>query len=236
MNPLRTRLVLVPGLLCDAALWAHQTRHLVDIADMTVAEVNREDSMAAMAQAVLEQAPAGRFALAGLSMGGYIAHEIMRRAPKRIARLALLDTSARADTEEQVLRRGGLLDLAAKGRFKGITPSLLPLYLHESRLDDTALTAAVVAMAERIGSDGFLRQQTAIMNRIDSRPFLGGYECPTVVICGRQDRATPLEMSEEMAASIPGARLVVVETCGHLSTMEKPEAVTAALRTWLQDE
>jgi len=229
-------LVLVPGLLCDAALWTHQTTHLRDLADMTVVDVSGQDSMAAMAEAVLEQAPSGAFALAGLSMGGYVAHEILRQAPERVERLALLDTSARADSAEQTSRRRGLLELSAKGRFKGITPSLLPLYLHESRLNDEALTEAVIGMADRIGKDGFLRQQHAIMNRIDSRPFLPAYDMPTVVICGRQDLATPLEVNEEMAALIPGARMVAVEDCGHLSTMERPEAVTAVLRYWLQEK
>jgi len=235
MTNSRTPLVLVPGLLCDDALWAHQTAHLTDIAEMTVADLRQPDSMAGMAQTVLEQAPEGVFALAGLSMGGYVAHEIMRLVPERINRLALLDTSAHADSEEQTTRRRGLLELAERGKFKGITPSLLPLYLHESRLNDTVLTDAVSAMAERIGKDGFLRQQKAIMNRIDSRPYLEGYTCPTAVIVGRQDLATPLDVSEEMARLIPGAKMIAIAECGHLSTMERPEAATALLRYWLQD-
>lgn len=230
-----TPLVLVPGLLCDAALWAHQRRHLADLADMTVADISQQDSMAGMAEAVLAQAPDGRFALAGLSMGGYVAHEIMRRAPGRVMRLALLDSSARADSDEQTARRRGLLELAAMGKFKGITPSLMPLYIHESRLADRALVDDVTAMAERIGKDGFLRQQKAIMGRQDSRANLGDYDCPTVVIAGRQDLATPLDVNEEMAALIPGARMIPIEDCGHLSTMERPQAVTAVLRYWLQE-
>lgn len=235
MTNRKTPLVLVPGLLCDATLWAHQTTHLTDVADMTVADVSQQDSMAAMAQTVLDQAPSGSFALAGLSMGGYIAHEIMRTVPERIERLALLDTSARSDSAEQTSRRRGLLELAEKGKFKGITPSLLPLYIHESRMDDKALTDAVIAMAEHIGRDGFLRQQKAIMGRVDSRPDLINYACPTLVMCGRQDLATPLEVSEEMAGLIPGAKMIALEACGHLSTMERPEAATAVLRYWLQD-
>jgi len=235
MTVSKTPLVLVPGLLCDDALWAHQTAHLADVADMIVVDLREPDSMADMAQAVLDQAPEGMFALAGLSMGGYVAHEIMRMAPERVSRLALLDTAAYADSDVQTARRRGLLELAEKGKFKGITPSLLPLYLHESRLSDTVLTDAVSAMAERIGKDGFLRQQKAIMNRIDSRPYLEQYTCPTAVIVGRQDLATPLEASEEMARLIPGAKMIAIEECGHLSTMERPEAATAVLRYWLQD-
>jgi len=233
-NP-KIPLVLVPGLLCDDALWTHQTRHLTDVANMTVADLRQPDNMTAMAQSVLEQAPEGRFALAGLSMGGYVAHEIMRLAPQRVERLALMDTSAHADSPEQTARRRGLLELAAKGKFKGITPSLLPLYLHESRLNDTLLTDEVTAMAERIGKDGFLRQQKAIMNRVDSRPFLERYACPTTIIVGREDQATPLAASEEMAGLIPSAKLIAIEECGHLSTMERPQAATALLRYWLQD-
>lgn len=235
MSVSKIPLVLVPGLLCDEALWAHQTEHLADVADMTVIDLREPDSMAGMAEAVLDQAPDGIFALAGLSMGGYVAHEIMRLAPERISRLALLNTAAHADSDAQTARRRGLLELAEKGKFKGITPSLLPLYLHESRLNDTALTDAVSAMAERIGKDSFLRQQKAVMNRVDSRPYLEGYTCPTAVIVGRQDLVTPLKASEEMARLIPGAKMIVIESCGHLSTMERPEAATAVLRYWLQD-
>ncbi len=228
----RIPLVLVPGLLCDHALWTHQLAHLDDIADMTVADVTRDDSTAAMARAVLAAAPA-RFALAGLSMGGYVAHEIMRQAPERVLRLALLDTSARDDTPEQRSRRRGLIDLAELGRFKGVTPRLLPLLIHPDRQQDDALTSAVMDMAERVGKDAFLRQQRAILGRIDSRPHLAGYALPTLVLVGRQDALTPPAASEEMAALIPDADLVVIEDCGHLSTMERPEQATDALRAWL---
>jgi pimeloyl-ACP methyl ester carboxylesterase len=225
-------LFLLPGLLCDAALWRAQSEGLADVADIAVADFTTQDSMAAMAASVLDAAPA-RFALAGLSMGGYVAHEVMRRAPERVVRLALLDTSARADTEEQRARRRGLIELAHKGEFKGITPRLLPLFLHPDRLDDAELVAEVTAMAQRVGKDAFLRQQAAILGRPDSRPRLTKYRCPTLVLCGRQDALTPLEVSEETVAAIPGAELVVVEDCGHLATFERPAEVTAALRRWL---
>jgi pimeloyl-ACP methyl ester carboxylesterase len=185
-----------------------------------------------MAEATLEEAP-DRFALAGLSMGGYCAFEIMRQAPQRVTRLALLDTSARQDTEEQRSRRRGLIELAQKGEFKGVTPRLLPLFLHQDRLGDEALTSTVRSMAERVGKDAFLRQQTAIMGRPDSRPGLARIACPTVVLTGRQDLLTPPAMSEEIAAGIPGSRLVIVEDCGHLTTIERPDAVNAAFRDWL---
>jgi pimeloyl-ACP methyl ester carboxylesterase len=197
-----------------------------------VADLTLDDSMAAMAQRVLAGAPP-RFALAGLSMGGYVAQEIVRRAPERVTRLALLDTSARADTPELTARRRGLIELSQKGQFKGVTPRLLPLLIHPDRLGDEAFTATVMDMAERVGKAGFLRQQTAIMGRPDGRGDLGRIACPTLVLCGRQDALTPPALHEELAALIPGARLVVVEHCGHLSTLERPEEVDEALRRWL---
>jgi pimeloyl-ACP methyl ester carboxylesterase len=229
----RAPLILLPGLLCDRALWRHQLDHLADLAEMTVPDLSRDDSVEGMARRVLADA-SPRFALAGLSMGGYVAHAIMRAAPDRVERLALLDTSARADTEEQTSRRRGLISLAEKGRFKGVTPRLLPLLLHSARLKDKALTDAVMTMAERIGRDGFLRQQKAVMGRPDGRPYLARYRCPTLVAVGRADAITPIEVGAEMASLIPGARLVVIEDCGHLSPMEQPVAITALLRYWLQ--
>lgn len=225
-------LFLLPGLLCDAALWAPQVDALSDVAQVTVADFTTQDSMTEMAQSVLSAAP-DRFALAGLSMGGYVAHEIMRLAPERVERLALLDTSAREDTDEQRSRRRGLIELANKGQFKGITPRLLPLFLHEDRLDDAPLVDIVIGMAGRVGKDAFLRQQAAILGRPDSRQQMTSYACPTLVLCGRQDALTPLVLSEEMAEAIPEATLVVIEECGHLPTLERPEQATAAIRAWL---
>jgi pimeloyl-ACP methyl ester carboxylesterase len=230
----KTDLVLLPGLLCDRALWQAQIDDLSDIAEPLVADLSHDDSVTAMAQRVLAKAPP-RFALAGLSMGGYVAQEIMRQAPERVLRLALLDTAARADTEEQTARRRGLIELAEKGEFKGVTPRLLPMFLHPNRLSDEALVGAVMAMTERVGKDAFLRQQRAIMGRPDSRPSLPAIKCPTLVLCGRQDLLTPLELHEEIAALIHGARLEIVEECGHLSTMERPWETSVLLRQWLTE-
>ena len=224
--------VFVPGLLCDADLWAAQLAIVSADRPVMVANIAGADTVAALARAVLAEAPQ-RFALAGLSMGGYVALEIMRQAPERVAGLALLDTSARPDSEEQTRRRRALLALARTGRFKGVTPRLLPTLLHPDRLADPILTGRVMAMAGRIGRDAFLRQQTAILGRPDSRPDLMRIDCPTLVACGRQDALTPLPLSEEMAGLIPGAELVVVEDSGHLSPMERPDAVNAALVSWL---
>jgi pimeloyl-ACP methyl ester carboxylesterase len=232
MTALKTPLLLLPGLLCDAALWQPQIAGLGDIATSIVCDLTRHDTMAAMAASVLAGAPE-YFSLAGLSMGGYVAQEVMRQAPTRVRRLALLDTSARADTDEQRTRRHGLIELARTGDFKGVTPRLLPLFLHPDRLTDEPLVRTITEMTARVGRDAFLRQQAAIMGRPDGRPDLARIPCPTLILCGREDVLTPLAAHEEMAAAIPGARLTVIEQCGHLTTLERPEAVNAALREWL---
>ena len=233
--PTKMPLILLPGLLCDRALWEPQLAGLADIAEMTVGDLTHDDSMAGMAQSVLAAAPE-RFALAGLSMGGYASLEIMRQAPERVVRLALLDTSARPDTPEQTAQRRSLIGMCEAGEFKGVTPRLLPRWIHPSRVNDKALTETVMAMTARVGRDAFIRQQTAIMGRADSRPGLSRIQCPTLVLCGREDEATPVEAHREMAADIPNARLVIVPECGHLSTLERPEAVNTALRRWLGED
>jgi pimeloyl-ACP methyl ester carboxylesterase len=228
----RTPLLLLPGLLCDAALWDHQIRFLADLADIRVADLSQANSMTTMAAAALSAAPQ-RFALAGLSMGGYVSLEIMRQAPERVIKLALLDTGPRADTPEQTQRRRALMELAGSGRFEEIPARLRPLWVHQDRQADEELIQVITDMAKRVGAQGFLREQEAIMGRPDSRPGLPRISCPTLVLCGREDASTPLELSIEMASLIPNARLSVIEQCGHMSTMERPHAVTAMLRDWL---
>lgn len=227
-----SELVLAPGLLCNRELWAHQTANLAHIARITVADVTHDDSIAAMAQRLLALAPP-KFALAGLSMGGYVAQEVMRQAPDRVTRLALLDTSARPDSEDQRARRRGLIELSTRGQFKGVTPRLLPLLVHPNRLDDALLVARITAMAEDVGQAGFVRQQTAIMGRIDGRPSLRQIKCPTMVIGGADDVITPPEVMGEIAELVPGASYHLLPDCGHLSTMEEPEVVTDLMATWL---
>ena len=229
-------LVLVPGLLCDALLWEAQLKALEGFARCWVADHTRSDTMAGVAADVLRDAPFERFALAGLSMGGYVALEIVRQAPERVDRLALLDTSARADTPTQLEKRRGLISLARRGRFIGVTHALLPLFIHTSRANDEKLVTTVKEMARSIGSDAFIRQEEAIMSRADSLPLLGRIACPTLVLCGRQDAVAPLDRHEEMANGIPGATLKVIEECGHLSTLERPAEVSLALRAWLLAE
>ncbi len=226
-------LILVPGLLCTDALWRAQVAGLADVAHIAVtAEHTRHTDIGAIAAAILAAAPP-RFALAGLSFGGYIAFEIMRRAAHRVDRLALLDTTANADPEARGRLRREMIKQAQMGRFLGVTDRLLPQFIHPDRLGDQILINAIKEMALAVGRDGFIRQQTAIIGRPDSRRDLAGIDCPTLVLVGRQDLLTPLARHEEMQAAIPGATLSVIEDCGHLSTMERPEQVNQALRDWL---
>lgn len=229
---MKTKLVLLPGLLNDARLWQAQTGGLADIADAVVADLTAADSIAALAAAVLARAPAGKFALAGLSMGGYVALEIMRQAPERVIALALLDTTARPDTPQALEARRNLMELA-ESDLAAVNATLLPRLLHPSHLNDAAMVGTITAMAMDLGKEVFMRQQQAIMGRIDSRPFLSHIKCPTLVLCGRQDLITPVEVHEELAAGIPGATLSIIDECGHLSTLGQPQQVTDALRQWL---
>jgi pimeloyl-ACP methyl ester carboxylesterase len=225
--------VLVPGLNCSARLYADQIPALWRFGPVVVADHTRDDSMATIAARILAAAPP-RFALVGLSMGGYIALTMWRAAPDRVGRLALLDTSARPETPEQTERRRPQIALAESGRFAEVPPLQFPVFVHRNRQDDDGLRQRVRMMAEETGAEAFLRQQKAIMTRGDARPWLESITCPTLVLVGKGDELTPLPLSQELAAGIAGSRLVVVPDCGHLSTMERPEAVTKALVEWMQ--
>ena len=227
----KTALLFLPGLLCDAALYRAQIDGLADVADGMVADLTQDDSVAGMAARALKAAPS-TFALCALSMGGYVALELMRQAPERVERLALLDTSAKPDSEEKKARRRALMDLAERGRFKGVTPQLLPTLVAPAHRKGP-VADEVLAMAERVGKDAFLRQQTAIMNRPDSRPTLTHIAVPTLIGVGAEDAITPLPEAEEMHELVTGSKLKVFKGSGHLPTLEAPEAVTAALRRWL---
>jgi pimeloyl-ACP methyl ester carboxylesterase len=226
-------IVLVPGLTCSARLYAEQIPALWRFGAVTVADHTRDDSMAAIARRILAAAPP-RFALAGLSMGGYIAFEIMRQAASRVARLALLDTGARADTPEQTERRRTVMALAEDGRYAEIPDLAFPLYVHRNRHGDQALKRLVRIMAEETGPQAYLRQQRAILSRPDSRPGLAAIACRTLVLVGEGDEATPPELAREIAAGISGSRLVMIADSGHLSTLEQPQAVTQALVEWMR--
>lgn len=224
----------LPGLLDDERLWQHQAAWFGARHPLVTARLTEHDAIAALAAAALANAPAERFALLGLSMGGYVALEIMRQAPQRVLGLALLDTNARADSEAASAFRRGLM-AQAQTDFKTVVSGITPRLLHPAHLANAALVKLIEDMAHSAGPEVFVRQQTAIMGRIDSRPFLPEIACPTLVLCGREDLLTPLELHEEMAAAIPGSKLVVVEHCGHMSALEQAQQVNRALEVWLAD-
>jgi pimeloyl-ACP methyl ester carboxylesterase len=226
-------IVLVPGLNCSSRLYAPQMPALWRFGPVTVANHTRDDTMAAIAKRILDDTPS-RFALAGLSMGGYIALEIVRQAAGRVAKLALLDTGARDDLPEASEKRRVNIAAAEAGRFDEIIGAQFPIYVHPARARDAALKAVYLAMCHDVGPEAYVRQQKAIMGRADSRPLLPAIRCPTLVLVGEQDVATPPELSDEMATAIPGARLVKIPDCGHLATLERPEAVTDALIAWMR--
>ena len=231
----RPVLVLVPGLLCDDDLYAPQTAALREVADVVVPDIRPAGSIEQMARAVLDAAPE-RFALAGLSLGGYVVLEVLRQARSRVTRVALLDTSARPESPEQTARRRALLQLVDDQGLDAGLEALWPTEVAPGRTTDVALHERFVAMCRRSGRDVLVRQVGAIMARPDSRPDLPGLDLPLLVLCGRQDAITPLDGHEEIARLAPRARLVVLDDCGHLSSWEQPDAVARELRRWLADD
>ncbi len=229
----RVPLVLLSGTLCDARLWAHQARQLAGIADPLVGDLTRDDSIGAMAVGVLAAA-APRFALTGLSMGAIVAFEILRRAPERVLALALLDTNPAAPDAGQIAAWREDMRMARAGLFaRFVEERWVPALLAASGGKGGLLRDAIRGMAYAVGPRGCARQLSAQIGRPDSRPSLAAIACPTLVVGGRQDTLCPPEMHEAMSAAIPNARLAIVEDCGHLSALERPEAVTALLREWL---
>ncbi len=231
MIPIPT--LLIPGLAASARLYESQIPALWRLGPVTVADHTRQSSMASLAQDILALSPPS-FALVGLSMGGYIAFEIMRQAPERVLKLALLDTSARPDTAEQMEGRRLRIGMAQAGEFRAIPALMFPGLVHADRRGDRDLKAIVEEMALETGPEAFIRQQTAIMGRPDSRPTLAGISCPALVLVGNGDELTPPAMAQEIAQGIAGARFEVIPESGHLSTLERPGFVTQTLAGWLQ--
>ncbi|MBL4613248.1 MAG: alpha/beta hydrolase [Magnetovibrio sp.] len=230
----RPTLILIPGLLCDAALWARQVVDLSDLVDVQIADISDADSMAELAAGILDDAP-DEFALAGLSMGGYVAQEIMRQEPNRVTHLAFVDTNARADLPEQSENRKRMMDIAQAGKLDGVVAEMLPNLIHPDHLKVPKIADVFGQMAANFDEEAFINQQTAIMNRQDGRAELAKISCPTLVLCGEQDALTPIKVHEEMVEGIgDNATLVVVPHSGHLSPIEQPDAVSAAMRAWLQ--
>ena len=234
----KTPLLLIPGVLCSPRLYAAQIDALKDVADIVVpdwrkAPLSMWDSWDATARWVLSQAPAGKFALAGLSLGGMISVEIMQIAPERVTKLALLDTGMRSQNEAERAIRYGRIRLADEGHFELVLGLQLSRFIPAYRLPDKKLCDEVLAMCTEIGEAIYKKQEALAAIRADRRPDLPRIKCPTLIVCGRDDAATPLFMSEEMHAAIKGSELRIVERCGHLVTMEKPDETNAILRKWL---
>ena len=227
-------ILLVPGLVSSPRIFAPVVPALWRQGPVTVANHIRDDNMGAIARRILAEAPP-RFALAGHSMGGYIAFEIMRQASDRVAKLALINTQARPDTPEATARRHGQVARAKGGEYHAILDELFSIFVHPSRRDRADLRQLVHDMGDDIGTDAFVRQHTAIMGRRDSRPTLAWIKCPTLVLTGDEDNTIPNSLSKEMADGIHSAKLTVIPHCGHLPQIEQPQATADALVEWLRN-
>jgi len=225
-------LLILPGLLEDADAFEAVIAGLGEVAACVVADMTRADTIAGLAAEALRQAPVEKFMLAGHSMGGYVALEVMRQAPARVTALALLNTHARPDTPEATENRRRLMALADRD-FPAVANDLLPRLMTPEHLRDPALAALVTGMALAIGAAAFKRQQRAIIARIDSRPALKDIACRTLVIAARGDQLMPVPLLQELSDGIPRARLAIVEDSGHMASIEQPERVTALLREWV---
>lgn len=229
---MKPNIVLLPGLLNDASLFTEQIAALATLAKVEVADLTTAGSIAEMAAGVLKASPAEPFVLLGLSLGGYVAFEIMRQAPERVAGLVLIDTTARPETPEASAKREVLMKLADTD-LDAVTEQLLPRLSHPDRMNLPAVRGVIQSMATSLGKEVFQRQQRAIMGRADSRPTLASIACPTLVICGRDDVITPPELSKEMADGIRHAKLEIIAECGHLATLDQPEEVNRLLLDWI---
>ena len=227
----RFNAVFIPGLLNDERLWYKQVQNLSDILISHVADITSQDNISDLADSVLQKAPE-QFILIGLSMGGYVALEIMRKAPQRVIGLALFDTNARADTPEGSSNRRVAIE-QSKTDFASVVDDFIPKILYPQHLDNIEIVNLIHEMADEVGKDKFYNQQTAIINRIDSRPFLKNIECQTLIACGADDKLTPVDMHEEMHQLIPHSTLKTIENCGHLSALEKPFEVSDLIRDFV---
>jgi pimeloyl-ACP methyl ester carboxylesterase len=230
---MKPNIVLLPGLLNDASVFSELLAALSTEASVEVGDLTLADSIAELAASVLQAASAPRFVLLGLSLGGYVAFEIMRQAPERVAGLVLMDTTARPDTPAAQAKREAQIKLAATD-LDAVIEQLLPLLSHPDRLNLPAVRGVIQSMASGLGKTVFERQQRAIMARPDSRPTLATIACPTLILCGRDDLITPPELSTEMADGISHVRLEIIEQCGHLASLDQPKIVGKLMLDWLK--
>jgi pimeloyl-ACP methyl ester carboxylesterase len=223
--------------MCDASVWAHQQQALADLADIHIADNGARDSLVTMAEALIAGAP-GRFALAGHSMGGRVALEVVRRVPERVLALALLDTGCRELTADEVgqRERAGRIALLARARAEGMRAmgrDWLRGMVHPARLEDAALVNGILDMIASKSADLYEAQIHALLTRPDAGALLPQIHCPTLVLVGREDSWAPVRRHEEMAALIPASTLTIVPDCGHMCTLEQPQLVSEALAAWL---
>lgn len=228
-------LLLLPGLMNDARVWSPLLPALGAGRTVRVAPTHLHGSLEDSAGEAVAAMPPGPFAVSGFSLGGYVALEVCRQAKERIAGLALLDTGARTDAEEAKRARTRMILAIGSGAatLDQVAAGFAARVVHSTHLNDLDLLRLLADMASAVGSEGFAKQQQAAMDRPDNRELLKELQVPALVLCGREDQVTPLALSEEMANLLPDAELVIVENAGHMTTLEQPEAVKAALAGWL---
>lgn len=230
---MKPNFLLLPGLLNDASLFTEQITALIPLGKVEVADLTNAETISELAASVLKATSSERIVLLGLSLGGYVAFEIMRQAPERVAGLVLIDTTARPDSAEATAKREELIELAATD-LDAVTEQLLPRLSHPERMNHPAVRGVIQSMATGLGKEVFARQQRAIMSRPDSRATLADITCPTLVICGEDDLITPPELAAEIVDGIKHAKLALIAQCGHLSTLDQPEEVSRLLVEWIK--
>ena len=231
-----TPLVLIPGMMCDARLFAPQLAELSAGRTVMVADISGADTIAALASRVLSDAPS-RMALAGLSMGGIVAMDMLRQAPERIERVALMDTNHRAETPDRQALRGPQVERVFAGALRQVLiEEMKPLYLAPENRNDESILGCALDMAMALGPDVFARQSAALRSRPDQSETLRAARIPSLVLCGEHDSLCPVERHREMVELLPSARLEIIAGAGHLSTLERPAETTEALRNWLDAE
>lgn len=228
----RTPILMIPGLNATPRAFAAQMETLWQFGPVTIADNQTGSSVAEMAAAILDDAPA-RFILGGFSMGGYVALEIMRRAPDRVLKLMLIDTQAAPDTPEATANRRRGIDLARAGKLELAAAGTFPNTVHPGHVDDPELQRIHLDMARANGAEAYIRQQELIIARPDSRPGLSGIAVPTLIVVGAADQITPVAAAQEMADAIPGSQLVIIEGAGHMAVIEQPERVNSAIASFL---